>query len=91
MLQIFLFYTCEFATSPEIEDHGLIERELMFAWSWSILQRIIFNEPLTIVSARALPMLLQSNICRACCSETLLDLIAQAVETVAGIVKEAMS
>ena len=89
MLQLFILYVCEFSSSPDLEEDALIHRELVWAWSWSTMQRVIFNEPLTIVSIRGLPMLLRSQCARQMCSEATLEYVAQAVETLAGIVKEA--
>ena len=86
------------AAAAEDETEGssessqvLVERELMWSWGWSIMQRVLFNEPLMIISVRGLPMLLRAQCARQLCSEALLEYVAQAVETGAGIAKEAIA
>lgn len=93
MLQLFLLYVCEFASTEGSSESSqvLVERELMWSWGWSIMQRVLFNEPLMIISVRGLPMLLRAQCARQLCSEALLEYVAQAVETGAGIAKEAIA
>jgi hypothetical protein len=91
LLQIFLMYACEFATLPGVEDTHLIQRELMFGWAWSILQRLVLNEPLIIVGSRGLPLMLHSSICACLCTEAIVEYISQAVEASASVVKEFFS
>ena len=61
------------------------------ARAFSCRRRVVFNEPLTIVSIRGLPMVLRSQCARQLCSEGMLDYVAQAVETFAGVAKEAVA
>ena len=91
LCQIFLIYACEFSTLPGVEDTPLLQRELMFAWAWSVVQRVILNEPLVILSSRGLPMLLRSSFCSCFCTESCIDYIGQAVEAGVGMIKELLT
>ena len=43
-------------------------------------QRIVFNEPLVILSAKGLPMLLRSRVCSCLFSEACVEYLAQGIE-----------
>ena len=87
LLQIFMMYACEYSTLPDAPS-PLVQRELMFTWLWSVLQRILMNEPLVILSARGLPMLLRSKLCACLCSEACVDYMGHFVEAAAQLAKE---
>ena len=91
LLQLFLIYACEFATLPGVDDTHLIQRELLFAWLWSVVQRIILNEPLLIITSRGLPILLQSSLCACLCSEAMVEYASHFIEAFAAMLKELVS
>ena len=91
MLQIFLVYACDFATLPGVADTPMIQRELLWAWGLSVLQRILFNEPLLIIISRGLPMLLKSSFCSYVCGDACVDSISQTVEATMSVAKEFIS
>ena len=89
MLVLFLMYVCEFnARGGTAADHYLMHRELVLAWTWSVLQRVIFNEPLVILCAKGLPMLLRSRVCGCLFSETCVEYLAQIIEAGGAITRE---
>ena len=91
LLQTFLFYACDFAVGAEDQEGGyLAHRELLLSWTWSIAQRVIFNEPLVIVSARGLPMLLRSRACACLLNEACVEYLAQGIEAFGEVVRAIM-
>ena len=90
LIQAFLLYACQFA-SLGLEDVPLLHRELLFGWLWSIGQKVLFNDPLVIITSRGLPMLLRSKMCACLCSEGCIEYIGQAVEAMGAIAKEVMA
>ena len=91
LLELFLLYSCELATRSDEQDAALLQRELLFAWLWSVLQRILFNEPLVILLVRCLPLLMHSRLCSGLCSEGCVEYVAMAMETAALALKELAS
>ena len=47
--------------------------------------QVIFNDPLVIVTARGLPMLLRSKVCTCLCSEGCIEYAGQAIEAAGAI------
>ena len=91
LLQIFLVYVCDFsARSGAPSQNQMMHRELVLAWTWSILQRIFFNEPLVILTSKGLPMLLRSRACSWLFSETCVEYLAQSIEALGSISREMM-
>ena len=69
----------------------LLHREVLFAWLWSIGQKVFFNDPFVIVTSRGVPMLLRSKVCACICSEGCIEYVGQAVEAVGAVAKEVLS
>ena len=90
LLQTFLLYVCEFNARGIAAENYLMHRELILSWTWSVLQRILFNEPLVILSSKGLPMLLRSRTCGWLFSETCIEYLAQGIETMGSLTREFM-
>jgi len=60
----------------------------MLAWTWSIIQRIVFNEPLVIVSMKGIPMLLRSRACACLFSEACVEYAGIIIEAVGVCLQE---
>jgi len=86
LLQIFLMYACE----VQANNMGGAINDLLYTWLWSIGQKVVFNEPLIILSARGLPMILRSRICSRLCSEASVEYMGQGVEAGGLVVREGM-
>ena len=88
LLQVFFIYVCEFSVNTSVTNAQLAHNELMLAWTWSIIQRIVFNEPLVIVSMKGIPMLLRSRACACLFSEACVEYAGIIIEAVGVCLQE---
>ena len=70
LLFTWLLYVCEFSAMPHPD---FIQRELMWTWSFSVVQRFVVNEPLIIVMSKLGPQILKSSLFYACFSERCIE------------------
>lgn len=84
---LYVLYMCEF-WSLQLPDNPMLMREVLFAWMWSVGQKVAFNDPLVILSARGLPMLLRSKLCACCCSEACVEYVGHGIEAGGSVLKE---